>query len=511
MQARTDSGRRIDWVILSGLLVSLAAVRSGWLQEADPYWQARAGVENLAGAPLSRPDSWSWAPVPGLFYQTTPGWNSVLGLGWLAGGFWGLFVVGFLAIGAYLAVVALVSRALGARPLPASLGLLPVFALAMAMLSPRGTMVAQALLLAGVGCGWWLTARLGLGSPLVGLAIVAAAGFGLSLLGNWVHASWTLFAPALALGWALLWLLGGIGWARTTVLAGGALLGAAGGIALGPYGFSAFNRLDAVRQACEGLIAEWTSMLVPGLALRWVPAALLGVLIAVAALWLAFVWRARLTSDPALRLVAVLALLGGPLAAGGVIAVRLIGVGLLLLAPVAAYEATLLADWIRSRIARRSSPASARLEDWTSGRFWRIVLASVLIVLSPGTVLLAARHAEPADLAAVLALPSGCRLYALDGVAGSGSVAALVRPDVKVWSDGRADYYGRERVSEALRRITDPDLSDPVPTGATCVLVADNYDWLSFAPIVAALDADSSWRRLGRWGRTNVWVPAARA
>ena len=45
------SRERQDWGLAVIALGFLAVVRAGVLQERDPYWQVRAGVENLAGAP----------------------------------------------------------------------------------------------------------------------------------------------------------------------------------------------------------------------------------------------------------------------------------------------------------------------------------------------------------------------------------------------------------------------------------------------------------------------------
>ena len=74
------------------------------------------------GTPLARPDSWSWAPVPDLFYPNSPGWNALLGLSWLGGGYWGLFLFTFAGLLTYFAVAYALARRLGAHPLAALAG-----------------------------------------------------------------------------------------------------------------------------------------------------------------------------------------------------------------------------------------------------------------------------------------------------------------------------------------------------------------------------------------------------
>ncbi len=82
----TPAPARRGWLLPWLALAALAVVRAGVVDERDPYWQVRAGLENLGGAPLSRPDTWSWAHVDRRFTQTSPAWNDALALGWDADG-----------------------------------------------------------------------------------------------------------------------------------------------------------------------------------------------------------------------------------------------------------------------------------------------------------------------------------------------------------------------------------------------------------------------------------------
>src|SRR5690606_17577869 len=141
--------------------------------------------------------SWSWAQADGVFRPTSPGWNSALGLGhdWL--GFGGISLVGAVGILAYFALATLVARRLGARPLPTVLATSIVAMLALPMISPRATIVIEALLLATLTIGH----RLVHGPLPKGcwtFAGAAIAGVALGGVGAWVHVSWTVMAAGLA-------------------------------------------------------------------------------------------------------------------------------------------------------------------------------------------------------------------------------------------------------------------------------------------------------------------------
>ena len=117
---------RWEWALVFGWIVAFAVARGGSITEADPYWQIRAGLEILAGTPLVRADTWSWAPVDALFYPNSPAWNAVLATTWQWGEFWGVFALTSVAVFASLAVIAIVARAIEARPLPILLVLIAV-------------------------------------------------------------------------------------------------------------------------------------------------------------------------------------------------------------------------------------------------------------------------------------------------------------------------------------------------------------------------------------------------
>ena len=497
------SNRRWDSVLLWGFLASLAIARAGHPEERDAFWQIRAGMENLAGVPFARPDTWGWSGIESNWYPNSPLWNILLALSYGAAGLWGLFVLSAATILALLVVTHLLGRRLGARRLPGLLGLLAVYSAAFPMLSARATLVIQVLLLTSVYLVLRLSDLATTMRPPILTAVVTAGALVLSTLGNWLHLSFLLLGPALGGVWALVWLMTpGLTRGRRVVLIVAGGIGWLLGPVLSPYGLVlGLARARAVQEACEGIILEWASPfspLVPPKFFLMLAAAL--VLALGAAGWLYKRWRA----GAPVRDLAALVAIGLPTALAGLVAIRFLGVSLLVLAPVAAAAATRAVDWLRSRPAPASlSPRlAARLRDYSTGRFWRIVLTATLVVLSPGVVLLGLQHGEPPERAIVAQLPSGCRLFT-DSVLGSATV--LLRPDVPVWMDGRLDFAGRQMILDAYG-YQNGTMADPVPPGATCVLVAANADG---APLRARLSSSGDWRFGSGDGTLELWLPVA--
>lgn len=497
------SNRRWDSLLFWGFLASLAIVRAGHPEERDAFWQIRAGLENLSGMPLARPDTWLWSGVAGNWYPNSPLWNMLLALSYGAAGLWGLFVLSAATILALLMVTNVLALRLGARPLPGLLGLLAVYSAAFPMLSVRATLVIQLLLLAAVYLALRLSDRAVTMRPAALTAVVAASALGLSTLGNWLHLSFLLLGPAMAGVWALIWLLSpGLTGKRRLVL----ILAGASGWLLGPF-LSPYGLLDGlarartVQEACEGIILEWASPFSPLVPPRFFYMLAVTLVLALGAAWWLFRrWRA----GAPLRELAALVAIGTPTALAGLVAIRFLGVSLLVLAPVAAAAATRAVDQWRSRPvpAWLSAGLAARLRDYSTGRFWRIVLTATLAVLSPGVVLLGLQHGEPPERGIVNQLPSGCRLFT-DSVLASTTV--LLRPDVPVWMDGRFDFAGRQMILDGYG-YQGGAMADPVPPGTTCVLVAANADGDGLR---ARLATSTDWWRASGDGSLELWLPAA--
>lgn len=508
---RLPSTQVIVWV----WMVAMAAVRAGTTQERDPYWEARAGVENLMGTPLVRPDSWSWAPVHDLFYPNSPGWNLLLGVSWLAGGYWGLFLFTFAVLLAYFAIAYALARRLGAHPLAALAGVTTAFILALPMLSARGTVGVQLLIWIGLYIPIWWRPRLARTSPwLTGVVLLGTGGV-LSVVGNWVHLSFVVMALVLAAAWALYWLLSD--WPtgslrdrltdprRWAAVIGGSL-GLVGGILATPYGIAmTLERTRVTQAACAGQIMEWVSPFTTGLTALWPFVAICMIAILGGIGW----WLvARLRSgqlDNTFALAAAICLVGVPFGIAGLFALRFLGVSSLTLVPViglgisqAAYKARDWAARLPSTTAWRESAVR-----WTTTKSWRIVLTVVAGILLPFAVVLGpGTHAVPAELEAIESLPSGCRLFTTASVAGP---TILARPDVPIWFDGRADYFGRQRLIEAHEYFVGVGETS-APPGATCAIFPTLGDRDDYPAVTARLNGDPTWVFSGTYHGFDVWL-----
>lgn len=496
--------RRWNQWLFWGFMVSMALVRAGHMEERDPYWQIRAGAENLAGVPLARPDTWTWSGVEGNWYPNSPLWNMLLAVAYEWAGFWGFFALSVATILLLVLLIAALGRRLGARPLPALLGLIVVFAAAFPMLSARATLAVQVLLLFAV----YLILRMG--ESFAGLSTPALAGVlfavaaGLSTLGNWIHLSFLLLAPAMAAVWAVVWLVTpdlGRGRRWALILAGGAgwLLGPL----LSPYGLSTgLARSRAVQEACAGVLLEWLSPFFPGVPLQFQFMLAISLTLAGGSgWWLLRRWRAG--APP--RTLAALVTIGGPVALAGVMAIRFNGVALLVLAPVAAAAATHAADLLRVRLRTwpPSSRLRAKLQEYSTGRYWRVVLTLTLVVVSPGTVYLGSQHGVPGEQAIVAKLPAGCRMFGLGGI---GSTVVLLRPDVPVWMDGRADFFGRDMLILGITYYQGT-AQDPVPEGTTCIIIDGNRE--RTPRLRARVEESGQWRLTAEDRGYELWLPVS--
>lgn len=497
-----------DWLLVALWLASLALIRSGTVEERDPYWQIQAGVETLRGESLTRPDSWSWAPVDSDFSQTSPAWNMILGLAWKGAGFFGFFLVSFVTIGAMLWLLVVLARRLGAGPLSTLAGLSIPMLLALSFLTARATVAAQVLFLGAIVLAdWWRSRASGL-AALPGAALVLVFAGAVAAAGSWVHLSWLLLAPAMAVACSILWAATPqLGRIRIIAFSLATAAGAGIGVLVGPHGTGAWRLSRSVQAACSGVITEWLGMFTPALAVRWAAPGVLAIVgAAAAALWVVRRWRTR-GSDPRVGLVAALIALVLPASLGGVSAIRFIGIAVLTLSPVVAMGVSQVAAYFRGRLAGepRGAFRHERLRFWAQGQHWRPVLVALLVVLSPGIVVKTMPLGEPTnDVAMASVLPPSCRLLSDPG---SAAAVILLRPDVRVWIDGRADYYGKQRNVEAIDALSSTSTRTPPLTGATCIILNTDAH-LDVQPLVETLDQDARWRRLGARGTLITWARA---
>lgn len=475
----------------------LALVRGAVLQETDPYWQVRAGLENISGAPLARPDTWSWAPVDGLFRQTSPLWNDILATAWRTAGWLGLTLAGAASIAGYLAASAVLGRRLGARPLPMLIGATPLLLLAMPMLSPRASLAATSLaLLVVIAAPHWIAV---VRRTRWAAVLVLVAGASVSWLGSWVHLSWLLLGPLAGTSWMVAAARAPAPRSRRVTTAVAAEVGLVLGAIAGPYGLSVLAYSRSVATASDGLLLEWLTPFGTGTSIRWALPSVVA-LVGTACGVTQAVWRRHAASSvTAVGLLAVAV----PAALAGVTAIRFVGLAILFLVPLAGSWATEVADRAALRAAEvppRGLMRSPHARFWSDGSRWTVVSIAVLVVLLPLALLASTQLARPPELARLAAnLPRGCHLFSDPATASS---VILLRPDVRVWTDGRADYWGRNRNAFALQVLQEPDALAPVLDRANCAILLPKA-WPTAA---RAIDADSRWQWLGKANEWQLWV-----
>lgn len=493
-----------DRLLLAGFGVAFVLARAGRVAERDPYWQIRAGAENLAGLPLARPDTWTWSGIPGDWYPNSPLWNVLLALSYQAGGSWGFFGFTALVLLVLLVLLALLGGRLGARPLPGLLALFAVFAGALPYLGARATLGVQVLILVAVCVGILLSDRAGALSTTALAAATTMAALVLSVLGNATHLSFLLVGPGLAVVWAVIWLLSPwvSGGRRALVILGGGA-GWLVGPVLSPYGLTGgLARARAVQDASVGLLTEWSSPFDPVQGGQWNVMVVAALLVAVAAAW--WIYRQwRRGAD--IRLLAALTMIGLPASVAGLVALRFLGIGPVTLAPVLAAVTTHIVDRFRGLVAPGEADGRVRiaLREYTGGRFWRLVLTVVLAALSPVVFVLAAEHGVPPEAAIIARLPVGCRVFSAPDI---GGVAVLLRPDAPVWIDGRADFFGRDFLLRSIAYYAG-DGPGVVPARTGCILLDPSKPLTR--GLRARLESSGAWRLDATENGVELWEPAS--
>ena len=158
---------------------------------------------------------------------------------------------------------------------------------------------------------------------------------------------------------------------------------------------------------------------------------------------------------------------------------------------------------LHTRFSEVPKSGRSRAAEYTSAPTWRILLTLLIVVLAPFMAWYASPHSEPATAEATQLLPADCRLFALSN---ESAAVILLRPDVPVWLDGRAEYWGRSRLEEMNRRIYAVDPAQPVPPAATCVLLPPADVNPEIAALTKALDESPDWARTATTPTAVVWV-----
>jgi hypothetical protein len=409
------------------------------------------------------------------------------------------------------------ARRLGAHPIGALGGATLGFILALPMLSARGTIGVQLLLWVGLFVPLWWRPRLARSSPATTAVVLFVIGAALSAVGNWIHLSFVAMAVALAASWGVYWLASDWptgGWkARLTDPRRWAALSGCVGLLVGilatPYGISMTLERSRITQAtCAEFILEWVSPFHPKLSAQWPFVAITMLLVLIGVVVWFFRRLRRGPIDETFALAAAICTMAVPFAVAGMFALRFLGVAALMIVPILGMGITSIGR--RAQAWAQRLPDSSAFKDpgirWTGSRSWRVVLSLVAALLLPFAVWLGpVNHAIPEEQEAIQSLPSGCNLFTTASIAGP---TILTRPDVPVWFDGRADYFGRARLLEADDYFSGV-AKTAAPPGATCAVLPVIGQVTSLPTATARLNADPAWTLKGTFNRFDVWVLTA--
>jgi MFS family permease len=418
------------------------AVRMATPRDGDSFWGAKSGLDTIRTGHVPRHDTYSWSMPGHSWIPSSWGWDVVLGALYDVFGMAG-FVVAAVALGVLLGtLVALVSRRIGAKPLPTMLVFAVVGAFALNGV-PRGTtmstIIAAAVLLP-------VPAVLG-GSPRQRWRALAAL---TALQVAWINLhSGGLLGPVLVAIFGaghVLWQPADRRRAMLVRLAGVVACLVAACHAT-PYGWSLIAHAPRVRTASVGLISEWRPY---SLGILLSPTGIITAAGVVIAVWTTL--RVR-RYDRLFVLLVTIAL--------AVSAVRFTPIVLVFVLPEVALLLGRFA--IRDRLMQAATA---------------VVLLGLVAASFGGLVNFGHVEQMWGSPKLVREIPAGCRLFNDDVIAG---MVILLRPDVPVWTDGRNDMYGRTRVTQGL------NVADWAPGAAR---------WISAHQITCALVPAS--RPIGR-------------
>jgi len=422
--------RTRSWFLAWLAFLPVTVARAGTLAEPDTFWQVRTGLLTISHRAIPTVDPFSWTVYGKPWTLNSWAFNVLIagayrlaglsGVAWACAGL--AMVTGGLAL--------FLARQLGASPPVAGAALALSWPLLVAWLTARPQLIDYiGVLLLAILMPRIVTGRNPI-RPVMAVGIVSAV---------WVnlHAG-ELLGVAMICASAVLLFAGrdtrGSGWCW---IAGAAALAAS---LLNPYGAGLLQHAAQVESASSGIVAEWQH-LDPGSPMQWSM-----LTIGLAALLLA----ARQRN---------LALAGelGIVAAGAVLAIRLLPILVFLALPVlaAAVSQSPWSGYVHRRRMLLYLVTAAGL-----------VPVVVLALLSLGHIGRPDPAIYPSEL--VKDIPPHCRLYNSYEL---GSFVILERPDVQVSLDSRNDLYGRQRVLAAEQVLRGQGDVAHELTGANCVLV----------------------------------------
>jgi hypothetical protein len=449
------------WLTAWAAALPVALIRARYLSESDTFWEIRTGQVILRTGHIPAVDSYSWWARGRPWAPNSWAFDVLLAAAYRAGGLACVALLGSALVMAACAAILLLARRLGGSAPAAGVG---VFAWSVAMflwlsVRPQLTDYAAVPLLLVV------MARAGPAVRPRTLLIIAA-----------IQAVWVNLHTAALLGIPVV-LCAGLGTqagvlsalpagARRRMLptaaarAAAPALAALAGTLANPRGPGVFAQLREVNSASAGLVAEWqhVSLSSPGQL----------VMLGAGVLAVAAAARRRRFEE---------ALVLAMLAVAGAYAIRNLPI-------LDAVAVAVLAVAF----------GGPRLRAWTADRA-RVIALRIMAVGVVGALAVRAVIGLPHTgatiypVAAVRALPSGCRLfnsYLLGGI------VILERPGVPVSIDSRNDLYGRQTVVAEQRILTSSSGGPGVlrRLGVTCVLIP------AATGLAGQLRRSPGWRRV---------------
>lgn len=425
--------------------VPIAIMRAGRLAEADTFWQIRTGDIILRTGHIPTRDTFSWTVSGRSWHPNSWGFDVALAVAYRLGGLPATALLGALFVLIVQAGLLLLSAHWGATPVAAGAVSFATLLVMLGWLSVRPHLVDFAVIPVLV-----MMADRALDDPRGRRRAGIAAGMAiLTVLWVNMHLSASLGVGIVGLI-AAVWFLEreprSIPLAARVARAALPVVAVAAGALVNPLGFGLISHALMVREASVDLIAEWLPLdPTSPLSMAFLILALLGTGFAA--------WNRQW------RRVVVL----GVLAAGGIMAIRLLPIAAVIAGPTLA--STLSCQRVRELAGRHR--VMLRIE------------AAVGLVASCVLAGLAATHlGEPLiSSETVRALPTGCRLF---NALYLGGQVILLRPDVPVSMDSRNDLYGQADVRRmtGILNSTEGGSRSLAELGVTCVLVW-NHEKLS--------------------------------
>ena len=486
---RLAAGLRAHWP-LTVWITALSLWRAATGDHTESMWMSREGADVLAGGGFTHADRWSWTPQQWDFVPTSPGWELLSAAGASVIGALAFPLLAFLVTASTLAVQARLARHLGASTLAtiAALGLSATFAAG--ILTSRAAAPAFMLLMVELLVFWRLRTRI-LGASvtrrLLGSGVLA---FTFAYVGIWLHNSWTMFAVMASVGIALIlrddadarWRTAALSAAAASMLA----------TVVGPLGINAWTNAARVSAECRGLVREWTTPWALGDVWPWLWVA---VAVIVTLGCLHELRRPRAALRRPLTVIQLAIAVGAVVA--GAVAIRFLLLGIVAATPLLAHWLTLLTRSARAMRLRRA------LGERGSSRYWTTIAAMLgIVALALSFVVVAGTPVR--ESAAIAALPRNCNLFSDDFDA---KRVEYWRPDIRVWVDGRQDYWGRERLLEANRYQAGAVAGRLVPAGTTCVVLSTSDTRATGVAhaLAHALDRNPDWQRLVTTPELTAW------